>query len=66
MAKVLDVERGDLVDYNGIGEENDCGGGNGGRQPPHCLLHWQVSTLETMSRTCWLPWVSVLEGPRKE
>ena len=41
MHKVLDVEeRGDLVDYNGIGEEKNCGGGEGGRQPPHCFtLH---------------------------
>ena len=38
MHKVLDVEeRGDLVDYNGIGEEKNCGGGEGGRQPPHCF-----------------------------
>ena len=38
MHKVLDVEeRGDLVDYNGIGEEKNCGSGEGGRQPPHCF-----------------------------
>ena len=31
------LKGGDLVDYNGTWEEKNCGGGEGGRQPPHCF-----------------------------